>query len=169
MLILSLAAIDRAPVRLQDHIPAADPLWGEVGLVLRKPLRVDLEARRVGDGVLVRGELETELEAGCRRCLVSVPAVVRDTIDLLFEPISAREELELGGEVYPLPERGAVLDLSLAVREQLVLRVPDYVVCSESCLGLCPRCGAELNRGACGCVPDRGASPWDALKEIKFE
>jgi uncharacterized protein len=83
--------------------------------------------------------------------------------------LSPDEETELGGEIYPLPSRGDELDLKPAVREQLVLRTPDYVLCSDSCLGLCPTCGAELNRRRCGCVPEAGDSPWGALKNIKFD
>jgi uncharacterized metal-binding protein YceD (DUF177 family) len=85
MLILSLTAVARAPVRLQGQIPADDPIWAGTGLVLAEPLDFDLEARTVGDGVLVRGEIGTVLEAACRRCLTPVPTRVRDRVDLLFE------------------------------------------------------------------------------------
>jgi len=169
MLILSLASIERAPMRLREEVPVDSPLLQDTGIVLDEPLQVDLEASSVGEGVLVRGEIRAALSAACRRCLVSVPIEVRDTIDLLFEPLTAAEALELGGEVYPLPERGDELDLSDAIREQLLVRVPDYVVCSDSCRGLCPTCGTELNQVSCSCVPENRAGPWDALKNIKFD
>src|SRR5690606_652997 len=107
--------------------------------------------------------------ADCRRCLAPVPTRIRDTVDLLFEPLSGDEAVELGGEVYPLPERGDVLDLGPGIREQLLLRAPDFVVCAETCRGLCPRCGADLNRETCDCVPGRSGSAWDVLKDIKFD
>jgi uncharacterized protein len=169
MLNLSLAAVARGTVRLREEISPDDPMWGEGGIGLGKPLRVDLEARSVGEGVLVRGEIEAHLDANCRRCLVPVPVYVRDTVNLLYEPLSEDEQVELGGEVYALPDRGDRLDLSDAVREQLLLRVPEYVLCSEACRGLCPYCGAELNRVTCECVADAPGSPWDALKKIKFD
>jgi uncharacterized protein len=169
MLILSLTAVAREPVRLREQVPQDDPLWTDAGFTLRKPIEVDLEARTVGEGVLVRGEIAAELDAECRRCLTPVPVRVHDTLNLLYEPLSAEEEVELGGEVYPLPERGDVLDLSEAIREQLMLRIPAYVECSESCKGLCPQCGAELNRTKCECVPEQAGNPWDALKDIRFD
>jgi uncharacterized protein len=169
MLILSLSAIARGPVRIRDEIPPDDPLWSGSDLVLKEPLRVDLEGRSVGDGVLVRGEIETRLETACRRCLTAVPLAIEDTVDMLFEPLSQDEALELGGEVYPLPDRGDQLDLSDPLREQLLLRVPDYVLCRDDCRGLCPHCGTDLNRGSCDCVDEAPASPWTALKNIKFE
>jgi len=36
--------------------------------------------------------------------------------------------------------------------------VPDAPLCRSDCRGLCPRCGADLNAGPCGCgtaEPDR--------------
>jgi uncharacterized protein len=59
--------------------------------------------------------------------------------------------------------------LTVAVREQVLLQVPQFTLCREECRGLCPTCGADLNEGACECVPEQGASPWDALKDVKFD
>ena len=53
--------------------------------------------------------------------------------------------------------------LGPALREELILRVPDYVVCSESCRGLCPSCGVNLNETTCECVPEAESSPWSVL------
>lgn len=169
MPILSLTAVARGPVRVREEVPGDHPVWLEAGLALARPLRLDLEARTVGDGVLVRGGIDTALRAECRRCLSPVEVSVSDTVDLLYEAIEPEDEAALGGEVYPLPDRGDVLDLLPALRDELVLRSPDYVLCSESCRGLCPSCGADLSRSACECVPETGDSPWSALKEIKFD
>lgn len=64
-----------------------------------------------------------------------------------FEPRGADEE------VY----RGKVIDLDPILREQVVLAMPGYPVCKESCKGLCTVCGGNLNERECGCerhVPD---------------
>ncbi|MQA88853.1 MAG: hypothetical protein GEU90_01275 [Gemmatimonas sp.] len=169
MPILSLAAVARAPVQLRQELPAHVFQWDASGLDLRSPVRIDLEAGMVGEGVLVRGQIEADFAGECRRCLAEVRVRVRDTVDLLFEPLRGEEELELSGEVYPLPERGDRLDLVPPLRDELMLRIPDFVVCSESCRGLCPQCGAEWNRTTCECVLEAEASPWDALKDIEFD
>ena len=166
---LSLNALARGPVRIREEIPVADPAWDGVDVDLRAPVRVELEASPVGEGVLVRGTIAAEAMAECRRCLRPVTVRVDDTVDLLYEPLSADEEVELGGEVYPLPDRGDDLDLTPALREQLLLRIPDFVVCDEACRGICPRCGADLNRTTCACEPEAGEGPWDALKKIRFD
>lgn len=170
MLILHLDAVARGPVRVQGEIPADDPLWDEAGVELAGPLKADLEARSVGSGsILVRGPIHVRIAAECRRCLVPVEREISDTIDLFFEPLATEERDELSGEVYPLPTRGTELSLAEPIREQVLLRVPEYVVCREECRGLCAHCGTNRNEASCDCVPERAGSPWDALKNIKFD
>lgn len=168
MLKVSLAALDRGEVRIREQVPADDEMWNDAALTLAAPLDVDLAARSVGEGVFLRGRLRTTVRQACRRCLTSVEQEVDDVVDLLFEPLGP-DDAEAEGEVYPLPERGDELDLREAVREQVLLRAPEFTVCSEACRGLCPQCGTDLNTGQCECVSEPAATPWDALKNVKFD
>ncbi|HEX8213160.1 MAG TPA: DUF177 domain-containing protein [Longimicrobium sp.] len=169
MLKLNLAAVDREEVEIHEQVAADDPMWEGSDVRLVEPLRVDLTARSVGDdGVLLRGRIQAVVERECRRCLTAVRQPVDDTVDLFFAPIGEDED-ELGGEIYPMPARGQELDVTEAVREQLLLRAPQYVVCSEECRGLCPQCGTNLNEATCDCVSEVAPSPWDALKQVKFD
>src|ERR1700741_4354119 len=166
MLKLSLAALDRGEARIQEHVPPGHPMFAGMAAEVGAPRDVDLTARSVGDGVFVRGTLRTTVRLACRRCLSPVERRVDETVDLLY--LDRVEEEELDGEVYRLPERGDELDLAAAVREPLLLDMPEYGLCSEECRGLCPTCGANLNEGTCDCVPQAAPSAWDALKTIKF-
>jgi uncharacterized protein len=168
MLKVSLAALDRGEVRVREQVPPDDPMWEGAKIELAAPLEVDLTARSVGDGVLARGRLRTTVRLACRRCLVSVEQPVDESVDMLFDTLGPDEE-EAEGEVYPLPARGDELDLREAVREQLLLRAPEFALCSEECRGLCPSCGTDLNQGQCDCVPQAAPSPWDALKNVTFD
>jgi uncharacterized protein len=47
--------------------------------------------------------------------------------------------------------RDGVIDLRELVREQLYLQLPMKPLCRESCAGLCPVCGTNLNTGSCEC------------------
>ena len=169
MLNLSLTAVSRGEVPVRGEVAADDPIWEGLGQTLATPLRVEMVAHEVGEGVLVRGEIETVVDTLCRRCLEPVRREVKETVDLLYEPLDPEEEVELGGEVYSLPERGDEVDLRPALREQLLLRVPEFVVCDEACRGLCPKCGANRNQTTCACVQDEPEGPWGALKTIKFD
>jgi uncharacterized protein len=64
------------------------------------------------------------------------------------------------------PRKG-MLDLSEAVREEVVLAIDPYVVCDPGCPGLCPKCGADLKDGDCGCTEEESDPRWDTLRELK--
>lgn len=169
MLHLNLAAVDREEVVLREQVPPEHPMWNDAGVELTRPLDVDVAARSVGDGVLVRGTLRTAVRQPCRRCLNPVEQEVDTHVDLLFAPPVEGEDDVDDGEVYPLPARGDDLDLTQAIREQVLLEAPAFALCSEECRGICPTCGADRNQGDCNCAPERAESPWDALKNVKFD
>ena len=66
---------------------------------------------------------------------------------------------------------GVEVDLEPLLREQLVLAVPIKPVCQPECKGICPNCGTDLNKKACGCnieLPE--TNPWKrALKQLGEE
>jgi uncharacterized protein len=169
MLNFSLATISRAGQRARWEVPLDYPLWEGLGIDLIEPVIVEVEAQPMGTGVLVRGRIRSAVRRECRRCVKPVDHPIDEPVDLLFEPLQSEEEEELAGEVYALPARGDQLDLSEPIREQLLLHVPDFVVCDEACRGLCPQCGSDLNETDCNCVPTSVPGPWDALKKIKFD
>ena len=48
--------------------------------------------------------------------------------------------------------RDEQIDLGQLVLEQFYLAVPMKPLCRESCRGLCPECGTNLNTGTCSCM-----------------
>jgi uncharacterized protein len=86
----------------------------------------------------------------CRRCLVDVHSTIDASVDVLF---SADPDAGDDPSVYPLADSATHVDLRPAVRDELALAVSPLVVCREECRGLCPRCGGDLNAGACTCRP----------------
>jgi uncharacterized protein len=130
------------------------------------PVHVRLEAQQVGTDVLVRGMIEAQTELACRRCLRAVRQSIAEEVTFHFREDAEESDAE---DVYPLPARENELDLTAALREQLMLAVPAYVVCDEACKGFCPRCGANLNEGECACAVQEVDERWAALRRLKSE
>ena len=124
-----------------------------------------------GHDILVRGRLEGELGLVCGRCLEPFTAPVETAFDLLLAPAPqgerpTDEELsaqELDVDFY----RGETVDLEAIIREQIILMVPLKPLCREDCLGLCPTCGANLNRESCSCQAAKSDSPFAQLAKLK--
>ena len=68
-----------------------------------------------------------------------------------------------------LQVEGSEIDVSDIIRESLLISLPMKVVCSETCPGLCPSCGADLAEGDCGCAQEGIAlrlAPLSTLLEL---
>jgi uncharacterized protein len=61
---------------------------------------------------------------------------------------------------------GAVIDIDLLVREELLLAAPVQVLCQQGCKGICPTCGADRNAAACDCGSAEIDPRWAGLKEL---
>ena len=62
---------------------------------------------------------------------------------------------------------GELLATEPLVAEQVQLNLPTHPLCREDCRGLCPRCGANLNDGPCGCAEPPGDPRWAALAGLR--
>jgi len=162
MLQYDLRDLARGPVETQAEVAADDALFAGLGVALAAPVRVGGRLQPTGEGRFYwHGSLHAVVAGECRRCLTPVTVPVEVDIGVLF----AEDALD-DPDAYPLPHQATEVDLRPAVREELALAAPGYVVCREDCRGLCPRCGKDLNAGPCGCGP--AADPrWRALADLK--
>jgi uncharacterized protein len=162
-----------------DDIVADD----RAGYRARAAARVEAQLEKLGRRVRIAGKARAELTAACSRCLAPVPMDVPVAFELTLVPAEehgdddARRDADkgpVGGSFAPEQAEeetyaGKVIDLDPIVREQILLALPGYPVCQESCRGLCAVCGGNLNERECGCdrrVPD---PRWAGLKDVKLQ
>ena len=106
--------------------------------------------RQGDDNVYVTADIETKILVECGRCITPFEVDIATNVELLFSIANeSSEESEADERYYD----GETLDISEDVRQVLVLEIPARPLCSETCEGLCPQCGAELNISACSCEP----------------
>ncbi len=164
MLRIDLAAVREGPVETAAELAADDPLVVGAGVALASPLVVSGRLSTAGEGRYYwQARLETVVQAECRRCLTPVRVPLAQSLGLVFVD---EDESRQDDDCYVVPRRAMALDLSEAVREELILAVPQYVVCRDDCRGLCPRCGADLNVGPCGC-PKETDPRWAELTKLR--
>jgi uncharacterized metal-binding protein YceD (DUF177 family) len=123
---------------------------------------------RFGEHVEVQGRIQAVVNMACDRCLAPVAAPIHPPFRLFCEKKEVRDRRS-GSEsqdedVGLLYHDGRNLDLREEIRNVILLEVPWHPLCRSDCRGLCPRCGRNLNEGECACPRDRGASPWDVLR-----
>ncbi len=165
MLQVDLRELARGPVETKAELARDDPLFEGVAIALADPVAVAGRLQATGDGRFYwHGSLRTRISGECRRCLAPVSRAVTADIGVLFtqDPDALEDP-----DSYPLPPEATVIDLTPAVREELLLAVPQYLECRPDCRGLCPRCGQDLNAGPCGCAPATVDLRWAALAALK--
>jgi uncharacterized protein len=141
------------------------PVKGEADLITehRGPKEVVYDIR-------LRAGYIGAFETPCARCVEPVKIPLNQQFDLIFRPVDADavtgersitpDDTEIG-----YYEKSGLL-LEDVLREQLLLSLPDRVLCKPDCKGLCPRCGQNLNQEACSCDAALVDSRWNALADL---
>ena len=119
------------------------------------PLRYDLSAHMVGDGVLVQGRIELTLDCECARCLKPYEHVIA------LDPWATHIPLE-GPEKAVIKDD--VADLTPHVREDILLELPQHPLCEDGCAGL-PNRAKEKKKKDTG---QTGSPAWAELNKLKF-
>jgi uncharacterized protein len=166
MLQVDLRELARGPVEMRANLAGTDPLFEGLEVTLAEPVQVAGRLQDAGDGRFYwRASLRSRMVGECRRCLAPVAVPIVADVDALFsqDPDALEDPSS-----YPLARDALVIDLRPAVREELLLAVPRWVVCREDCRGLCPRCGKDLNAGACGC-PAPVDPRWGGLTAVRHK
>lgn len=164
MLHVDLRDLARGPVETKGELAPDDPLFQGLEFTLAQPVVVGGRLQATGEGRFYwHGTLRTLVSSECRRCLKPVSIPISSDVGALF---SQDADAQDDPEAYPLDPDAHEVDVRPAVREELVLVVPRFVECREDCRGLCPRCGKDLNAGACGCPPTTDLR-WAALASLK--
>jgi len=125
--------------RGEEEPPAfASPLTGTLNLRLLSASRLE-----------VRGSFRVGAILACDRCLARTSAVLPVEIDECLT-LAAGPADETGDEALVVTD-GRV-DLAGLLAESFWLTWPYRFICRPDCAGLCPKCGADLNQGACICL-----------------
>jgi uncharacterized protein len=113
-------------------------------LGLATPLRVRVEASKVGDKYLLAGRVSGAVSLKCDRCLEAFRSDLEIPFSVfLVSPKSGQSEAEaelLDEDLEVDFIHGETLDLDATIKEQIFLSLPMKSICKEECLGLCLLC-----------------------------
>jgi uncharacterized protein len=169
MLSLNLNKIRTAEDRF-ERVYAPDALAPEEAFRVVEPVALAFDIHKDKDQFRLVGTVKTTLELPCSRCLEPYVAPVDASFDLRYQPHRHNagegereiEEDDLTTAFYENEE----IDLGQLMREQFYLALPMKPLCSDDCRGLCPSCGANLNKTSCGCTTQWDDPRLAALKAL---
>jgi uncharacterized protein len=167
-----LADIPADGLSLVGEVTAEELGLTEDDAVVLGPLAVSLDLTNVEGLVAVTGVLEGTIVRECVRCLKEYEDPLAFSVRAAFIPepksaprypkrVDSRKARAKGVEAEPEEEpddqyqyQGNQLELASMLREHVILSAPMQPLCGDDCLGLCARCGKNLNEGPCQCVAE---------------
>jgi uncharacterized protein len=186
--ILTLKIVD---ITAEGLSVSVDLTGEELGLAdadvsIRGTMAVGLDLRAIERTIYVIGVVEGTAIRQCVRCLKDFDDPLTFSLRVVYE----REVKAVGSalkrddmrkkKATTLPEveqekqaddvyyfTGDHLELAPMLREQTILASPMHPLCSDACLGLCSRCGKNLNEGLCQCAAEPTKGPFQVLRTIK--
>ena len=133
-----------AYLRLTLNEPAGPGVATPVVVVPEsEPVSAEVMLESVREGILVTGTASTVGDAVCSRCLDPVRVGLAAELQELYAWTADEAEVDDLGERGPHLD-GELLDIRPAIRDELILEMPQAPLCDPECPGLCPQCGARL-------------------------
>ena len=129
---------------------------------------------RTHQGFVVRAGLDIQVELTCSRCLgqfefqfkLEMEEESFPTVDFITGKTTAPPE-EAEGVIHLDDQH--VLDMQDVIRQYVLTEVPIKPLCGETCLGLCPNCGTNLNEEKCNCEESPVDPRWEGLERLLIE
>ncbi len=115
---------------------------------LGQPVRIFGCVRNTTGIVSAQAQARFTYEALCDRCAKGVSKEFTLPIIHGIRRPPADEGEDSGDYITPEDMR---LDFDAVALEDIVLSLPSKFLCKESCKGLCPVCGCDLNTDQCNC------------------
>jgi len=150
------------PLHVRHEFPAGEIAFSHEDARLDAPVMTDFTLTPEHRDLRVSGSVKTAISFRCSRCAREFSRPFSAAFDLFYVPqpeyAGTDAEVELKYEDMEVGYYdGIVFDVNVMALEQIELAMPMQYVCREDCKGLCYKCGADLNEGACSCAEEPDA------------
>lgn len=133
------------------------------------PLSVSGRIYKSGDAFMAELDLQGEEELKCDRCADNYFRKINHFFSQEYViPGKAKGEEEYDEKAGFIVSDKNEIDLEEAILEEIAVEDMSQKLCHEECLGLCVKCGTNLNKNKCSCYTKKiKKNPFDKLKELK--
>ena len=136
------------------------------GVSFPSPMKVTGDITNTAGYMRMALTMSVDYEATCARCLSPVCGEFTLDLEKTVAPRNLLENLDEDRlDDYAIIEDG-FLDMDEPLLEQLEMEFPSRFLCKEDCLGLCQRCGKNLNEGKCDCAEKEFDPRMEPLRKL---
>ncbi|MFL6374945.1 MAG: YceD family protein [Pyrinomonadaceae bacterium] len=168
-MIIDLASAQTTPKPLSADVDGGQIDLGDEGTV-EGSAHFEGEFFREGAQTHLRGMVTAKVGLLCTRCAEPLTR----QLEIPFEDVFVNASYEPSEKDLEVPitdldiqlVADEHIDLIDVIREQILLNMPEQVLCKEDCKGLCPECGTNRNLKDCNCGEKDIDPRWAALKNL---
>ncbi len=124
-------------------------------------LGIDKETHQI----TVNGQLKTDVDLICDRCLEPFSFQLNVDFQSIISPMISPVD-NLDENIIPISSKANEVDLTPFAHDALLLGLPMKNICSETCKGICPECGTNLNTNPCNCEKTKIDDRWKSLENL---
>jgi uncharacterized protein len=136
MIKISVRDITSNGLNIDQSIPKEGIGLSDEEVDIKSLLNVKARLEKVDNFIVADTHIKAEFGYMCARCLEELYSTEERSYKFDFELDPTSEYIDLGEEI----------------RQEIILANPAKVLCSKYCKGICPKCGANLNKEQCKCV-----------------
>ena len=130
----------------------------------REPVSADITVRNRAGITEFLAEVRLDYFCECDRCL---KAMKKNYTFQFSHILIAQVPKDESDDYIQAPDYK--LDTVSLLRDDILLELPSKFLCKESCKGLCPKCGKNLNEGECSCQRHEPDPRLAVLKQLLSE
>lgn len=158
-----LFKLENSEKKISESVDLSSVSFSPLPVSFRTPVSVEGKLKNAGGVITLEAEAKGEYETVCDRCGCAIKESIRFDIRENYVRNALKAE-ECDEDTVVL--KGQEIDLTKTVGEFAFSAMPTKHLCCESCKGLCPKCGKNLNEGACGCKDDEWDPRFEALRGL---
>ncbi len=147
--------IDKKGLVLDDYIELDDFYLIEDDSYFSDSVYFTLQFTNEGNGrIKVKGKVRSEVTTKCVKCLEKFENSINSKFDIVLFPmdiIDADNTALNPEDLEYIFYEGDKIDINKILQEQINFFIPMNPVCGDSCKGICPNCGTNLNNESCKC------------------
>jgi uncharacterized protein len=128
--------------------------------------RTEIKLNKLHNQLILDSHTSIQAKFECDRCGNEYTTVLENEYEMVYLMNEIPEESEAINVVYLNPD-AVKIDIKDDLREFAILSIPMKKLCKEDCLGLCYKCGGDLNKGECQCSEPEIDPRWQKLIELK--
>jgi len=140
---------------LDDYIELDDFYLIEEDSFFSDSVYFTLSFTNEGNGrIKVKGKVRSEVTMKCVKCLEMFERGINSKFDIVLFPmdiIDADNNALNHEELEYIFYEGDKIDIKKILQEQVNFFIPMNPSCGDSCKGICPNCGTNLNEQSCKC------------------